>query len=120
MNQKITVYHNPRCSKSRATVEWLNQQQLEVTVIEYLKTPPDKPTLVKLLKLLDMQPLDIMRRGDTKFKELELGNGNKSDEQLLDALIEFPALLERPIVTTGDQAAIGRPLENVIELIDEL
>jgi arsenate reductase len=120
MPSEITVYHNPRCSKSRATVEWLRQQNLDFQIVEYLKQPPDRATIESIIEKLDARPLEIMRKGEKRFKELGLQQGDHSDESLLDALVENPILLERPIVTTADDAAIGRPLENVMEIFDDL
>lgn len=120
MPTKVTIYHNPRCSKSRAALEFLQSCEIDLTVVEYLKDSPDRRTIESMLAKLDMQAEQIMRRGDRLFKELGLHKGDPAATQLIDAMVENPILLERPIVTTDDDAAIGRPLTNVIELIDEL
>ncbi len=120
MTQTITVYHHPRCSKSRATVEWITQQGVEFDIIEYVKSPLDKPALLEILDKLDMRADEIIRKGEKRYKELGLHEGNRSDDELLDAIAENPILLERPIVTTTTSAAIGRPLENIIELFDDM
>lgn len=120
MPTKVTIYHNPRCSKSRAALEFLQSHEIDLTVIEYLKDSPDHKTVESILAKLGMKAEQIMRRGDRLFKDLGLHKGDPAAAQLIDALVEHPALLERPIVTTDDAAAIGRPLTNVIELIDEL
>jgi len=102
MQDTITIYHNPRCSKSRAALEWLqhNQSDTELTVIEYLKSPADRATLLEILDELQLKPEELMRRGEARYKELNLNNNS------------------RPIVRYKQQAAIGRPLDNVIELFD--
>lgn len=120
MTSTITVYHNPRCSKSRATVEWLRQQNIDFEVVEYLKQPLDKSTLKSLADQLGVGPLDFMRTGEKIFKELCLDQGDHGDEALFDAMVKHPILLERPIVATGQEAAIGRPLDNVMEMINDL
>jgi arsenate reductase len=120
MTDKITVYHNPRCSKSRATVEWLTQQGLEFETIEYLKMPLDKAALKQLQDKLDLPAGNMIRQGEKIYKETGLHHGQHSDDQLLAAITEHPILLERPIVSVGDEAAIGRPLQNVIALFDDL
>lgn len=120
MPNKVTIYHNPRCSKSRAAVEWLKNQQLDLTVIEYLKQPPDRETITTILTLLNMQAAQLIRRNDKLYKELKLDQGGHSDAELIALMADNPALIERPVVTTDTAAAIGRPLDNIIELIDEL
>lgn len=120
MTSTITVYHNPRCSKSRATVEWLKQQNLDFDVVEYLKQPLDKATLKSIANQLGVGPLDFIRKSEKIYKELGLHQGDHSEEALFEAIANNPILLERPIVTTGRDAAIGRPLDNVMELINDL
>ncbi len=93
---------------------------MDFEIVEYLKQPPDKATLKSIIEQLDASPLEVIRKGEKIFKALGLHQGNHSDEALLDALADNPILLERPIVTTGQEAAIGRPLENVMELFDDL
>lgn len=118
MQDTITIYHNPRCSKSRAALEWLqhNQSDTELTVIEYLKSPADRATLLEILDELQLKPEELMRRGEARYKELNLNNNSASE--LIDAIVDNPILMERPIVRYKQQAAIGRPLDNVIELFD--
>ncbi len=120
MPSKVTLYHNPRCSKSRATLELFKSYEIDVTVVEYLKEPPSRETLQSILALLNMQPAQLLRQGESLYKELNLGAGDHSHAEIINAMIENPILIERPIITTADTAVIGRPLDNVIELLDEL
>lgn len=120
MPSKVTLYHNPRCSKSRAALELLKSRELDVTVVEYLKEPPTRETLQSILSLLDIQPAQLLRRGEPAYKALGLGKGDHSNAAIIDAMADNPILIERPIITTDDSAAIGRPLDNIIELLDEL
>jgi len=116
MPDDITIYHNPRCSKSRAALEWLQQRDCDLTVIEYLKDPISRNTLLKILAELQMKPDELIRQGESRYKELKLNNS--TEDQLINALLENPILLERPIVRYQQQAAIGRPLDNIIDLFD--
>ncbi len=115
----ITIYHNPRCSKSRAACELIAARGVEATVIDYLTTPPSRDELRLLLKKLGMTPHQLVRRGEAAFSEHYAGR-ELSDEQWLDALLAHPILIERPIVVCGDQAVIGRPPEKVLELLDAI
>ncbi len=114
---KAIIYHNPRCSKSRQTLALLESHGVEVDVIEYLKNPPDAPTLWALTRALGLAPRDIVRRGEAAFAELDLDAKLADDEALIAAIVAHPVLLERPIVVVGAQAAIGRPPENVLPLL---
>ena len=110
-----TIYHNPKCSKSRATLALLEERGCTPTVIEYLRTPPDPATLALLCQRLGCTAREIVRRKELVFAELEL---EQCDEpQLLQAISDNPILLERPIVCLGERAAIGRPPENVLTLL---
>ena len=113
----ITIYHNPRCGKSRATLNILEERGIRPTVIEYLKTPPDAKTLDGLLKKLGMEPRDLMRKGEAAYKELDLKEEGKDRTALIVAMVENPILIERPIVVNGDMVALGRPPENVIAIL---
>ena len=113
----VTIYHNPRCSKSRQTLELLRSRGLEPNIVEYLKTPPGKSELSGILALLGMGPRELMRKKETKYKANGLDGGGLTDDQLLDALIEHPVLIERPIVLANGKAAIGRPPETVLDII---
>ena len=111
------IYHNPRCSKSRQTLELLNDKGIETEVIEYLNTPPDAETLEKILNGLGMEPRELMRKGQDEYKALNLVDESLSREDLIKAMIENPILIERPIVITDKGIAIGRPIENVKKII---
>ena len=113
----IEIYHNPRCSKSRQTLQLLQEQGVEPDVVEYLKTPPDKKTLEHILDLLGLEPRDLMRKKESEYKENRLDDPNLTREQLIDAMIAHPKLIERPIVIKDGKAAIGRPPEKVLEIL---
>ncbi|ADU70194.1 arsenate reductase (glutaredoxin) [Pantoea sp. At-9b] len=114
----VTIYHNPRCSKSRETLALLQQQGVQPEVVLYLETPPDAPTLKALLKKLGMTSArELMRRKEDLYKSLELAEPGLSEDQLIQALVEHPKLIERPIVIKGEQARLGRPPEAVLEII---
>jgi arsenate reductase len=114
---KVTIYHNPRCSKSRATLQLLRERDMEPEIVEYLQSPPDKATLEKILKMLGMEPRDLMRKSEAVYKEADLDNPNLTRDQLISAMLEHPILIERPIVVTQGKAAIGRPPEKVLEIL---
>jgi len=115
---KAVIYHNPRCSKSRATLELLMDRDLDLEVIRYLETPPSRRELARLLKLLGKTAPDIIRFKEQEAKDLGLAaSDNRDQDAWLDLLAEHPRLLERPIVVVGDKAAIGRPPENVLQLL---
>ena len=111
-----TIYHNPRCSKSRQTLQLIEENQKEVTVVEYLKTPLNKDQINELLNLLNISPIEMMRTKEAEFKEQNLKGA--SDEVLIEAMVNTPKLIERPIVTNATSAVIGRPPENVLKLIN--
>lgn len=113
----LTIYHNPRCSKSRQTLQLLQDAKADVTIIEYLKTPPSKDELQHILDLLAVEPRQLMRVKESEYKELNLDNVNLSKEQLIEAMIVTPKLIERPIVVSKTKACIGRPPENALALI---
>lgn len=112
-----TIYHNPRCSKSRQTLQLLNDNNVEADVVEYLKTPPDANTLKDMLAKLDLKPRQLMRTKEDIYKELNLDDQSLTDEQLIKAMIENPKLIERPIVVKDGKVAVGRPPENVLSIL---
>jgi arsenate reductase len=114
---EFRIYHNPRCSKSRQTLALLEQHGIIPEVVLYLETPPDRKELESLLEKLGKQPHEIVRRGEAEYKEAGLDR-NSSDEAVLEAMLAHPRLIERPIVEYGDRAVLGRPPENVLDLID--
>jgi len=110
----LTIYHNPRCSKSRQTLKLIEDNNQDVTIVEYLKTPLNKNEIIALLHLLNMSPIEMMRTKETEFKEQDLKGA--SGEVLINAMVKTPKLIERPIVSSKTLAIIGRPPENVLTL----
>jgi len=113
----VTIYHNPRCSKSRQTLALLNERGLDVEIVEYLKTPPDVATLGKLLDGLGLEPRDLMRKKEAPYKDLGLDDPGLDRAALIAAMAENPILIERPIVVAGGRVALGRPPEAVLEIL---
>lgn len=113
---KPTIYHNPRCSKSRQTLELLQQKGMDPEVVEYLKSPLSPETLRELLGLLNMKPVDLIRRKEPEFLELGLDRPGIPDDEIIDAMVRHPRLIERPIVVNDGKAAIGRPPESVLNI----
>lgn len=113
----IKIYHNPRCSKSRQTLQLLQDKGIEPEVILYLENPPSKSALKKLLKSLDMKARDLMRKKEAEYKDNNLADETLKEDDLIAAMIEHPKLIERPIVVNGDKAALGRPPENVLDIV---
>ncbi len=113
----LEIWHNPRCSKSRQTLALVREKGLEPTVIEYLKTPPSADRLQEVLTMLALNPRELMRRKEAEYKAEGVDDESLSDEQLIAAMIEFPKLIERPVVINGDRAALGRPPEQVLEIL---
>ncbi|MEM7100704.1 MAG: arsenate reductase (glutaredoxin) [Pseudomonadota bacterium] len=116
-NSDITIYHNPRCSKSRQTLALLEEHGATPEIIEYLINPPDSNTLNQILSMLDYSPRDLMRKKEAAYIEENLADAALTHDQLVKAMINNPILIERPIVVAADRATIGRPPENVLELI---
>lgn len=113
----VTIYHNPRCSKSRQTLGLLQENKVEPEIVEYLKTPPDAETLEKLLDMLGLEPRELMRKKEREYKENDLANPDLSREELIAAMVTHPKLIERPIVVQGRKAALGRPPESVLDIL---
>jgi len=113
----VTIYHNPRCSKSRQTLQLLQDNQVEIDIVDYLNNPLDKSQLQQLVALLDCSVRDIVRTSEADYKENNLANKDLSDDELLTAIVNMPKLMQRPIVVNGRKAAIGRPPENVLDII---
>ena len=112
----LKIYHNPRCSKSRQTLKIIQDKNVDVEIVEYLKDIPTVSELKGLLEKLGLEASQIIRKGESAFKEHFKGK-DLSNDQWIDAMIEFPKLIERPIVVRGNKAVLGRPPENVNELI---
>ena len=112
-----TIYHNPRCSKSRQTLELIKTQGIAPEVVLYLETPLDAEIIAGLLKKLGISPRQLLRKGELAYKEQNLANTSLTEKQLIEAMVAFPKLMERPIVVVGDKATIGRPPEQVLEIL---
>lgn len=113
----VTIYHNPRCSKSRQTLALLREQGVEPEIVLYLETAPDAATIDSLLTLLGLEPRELMRRKEAPYKELNLADQALSRAQLIQAMADNPILIERPIVVSGKKAALGRPPEAVLDIL---
>lgn len=113
----FTIYHNPRCSKSRTTLALMQEKGIDPEVVLYLESCPDENEIRGLLDKLGIAAAQLVRRGEDAYKECGLGAGS-SDEEIIAAMASHPKLIERPIVVHGERAVLGRPPENVLELID--
>ena len=114
---EITIYHNPRCSKSRQTLALLEKNGITPTIVDYLQSPPNHQQIDSILRGLEMHPRELMRKGEKQYKEQDLANEALSRDQLIDAMVKTPKLIERPIVIAGDEIVIGRPPENVLSIL---
>jgi len=114
---QVTIIHNPRCSKSRQTLALLQEQECQIQVVEYLKSPLVRSEIEGLLAKLDITARELMRTKETEYKEQGLADTNLTEAQLIQAIVQTPKLLERPIVLANDKAAIGRPPENVLSIL---
>ncbi|WP_144393441.1 arsenate reductase (glutaredoxin) [Pleionea sediminis] len=114
---EYTIYHNPRCSKSRQTLELLQKNGVEPKIVEYLKNPPSEKELTQVLKLLAIKPQDLMRKKEAEYKESGLNDDTLSAKEQIKRMIENPKVIERPVVFTKTKAAIGRPPENVLDIL---
>ncbi|MBD9630692.1 arsenate reductase (glutaredoxin) [Pseudomonas sp. PDM19] len=114
---QISIFHNPRCSKSRGALELLEERGLQTTIVRYLETPPSAAELKALLGKLGIVARQLLRTGEDEYKELDLANPALGDDQLIAAMASHPKLIERPIVIVGDKAVIGRPPEKVLEIL---
>jgi arsenate reductase len=112
----VTIYHNPKCSKSRQTLALLEERDLELRIVPYLESPPSKSELADILKMLGIAAADIVRTGEDEYKESGL-TADSSENDVLDAIVIAPKLMQRPIVICGDQARVGRPPESALEIL---
>lgn len=112
----MKIYHNPRCSKSRQTLKLINDAKKDVEIVEYLKSPPTFQELKSVIEMLGISPEQLLRKSETVFKE-EFKGKSFSDDEWINIMVEYPKLIERPIVIEGDRAVLGRPPENVLNLI---
>lgn len=113
----VTIYHNPRCTKSRQTLTLLTKRGIEPKIIEYLVTPPSEAELKRLLKLLGISPRELLRTKEAEYKQAKLDRPDVSDADIIRAMVKYPRLIERPIVVSGSKAALGRPPENILKII---
>ena len=113
----LTLYHNPRCSKSRGALELLEARGLAPTVVRYLETPPTADALKALFGKLNISARQLLRSGEDEYKTLNLADASLSEAQLIEAMVQHPKLIERPILIAGDKAVIGRPPEKVLEIL---
>lgn len=113
----VTIYHNPRCSKSRQTLEIVREKTGEPEIVKYLETPPDAKTLGEILDKLGLEPRELMRKKEAAYKENGLDDPSLSRGQLIELMVKFPKVIERPIVLSGGKAALGRPPEKVIDIL---
>ena len=113
----VTILHNPRCSKSRQSLELLTNNGVDVQVILYLEDPPTSSEIKNILKKLNLSPLEVLRSGETRFKELAISLEDIDDDQLIELMAENPILIERPIIFNETKAVIGRPPENTLDII---
>ena len=113
----VTLYHNPRCSKSRQTLELLRNRGVEPDIVEYLKSPPDAAQLDDILHRLDLEPRALMRKSETIYREAGLDDPSLDRAALIAAMVAHPILIERPIVLANGKAAIGRPPESVLSIL---
>lgn len=115
--KSITIYHNPRCRKSREALKILQDNRINIVIVLYLETGLTKKIIKSLILALKCSVRDLMRRGESEYKDNKLSNLALSEDYLIDCLIKFPKILERPIVIKGDQGVIGRPPENILKII---
>ena len=113
------IFHNPRCSKSRQTLQLLQERGIEPEVRLYLKAPPDQAELRSLLDKLAIDARALLRRGEAEYKAMNLADSELAEDALIDAMVGAPKLIERPIVVRGERAVLGRPPENVLALLDD-
>jgi len=117
MTEAVRIYHNPRCSKSRQTLALIEEAGIAPEVVHYLETPPTAEELTVLMQKLGLSPRDLIRKGEDAYKEQGLADMQLTDEQLIEFMVKYPKLIERPIVVKGNNAILGRPPENVNTLL---
>ncbi|GFO72329.1 arsenate reductase [Bathymodiolus japonicus methanotrophic gill symbiont] len=113
----VKIYHNPRCSKSRQTLQLLEENGVQAEIIEYLETPPTAEELDTILTLLDMQPRELMRKREAEYKATGMDNPDLDRDALIAGMVSSPKLIERPIVLANGKAAVGRPPESVLAIL---
>lgn len=113
----VTIWHNPRCSKSRATLALLEERGIKPEIVLYLETPPSAADLDSVLKKLGREPRELMRKGEDPYRALDLANAALSRDALIKAMVKNPILIERPVVLANGKAAVGRPPEDVLKIL---
>ena len=116
-DQNLTIYHNPKCSKSRETLSILEENNKSPNIVEYLKQPPSNQTLNDIVKKLNISPQELVRTADQAYKNTGLDIDSMTDSEVIEAICKHPEILQRPIVVCGDKAVIGRPPGNVLDII---
>jgi arsenate reductase len=114
---KVTIYHNPRCSKSRQTLELIRDQGHEPLIVDYLTSPPDANTLKQLIQMLGIPARELLRDQEQEYKKAKLDSLTATDDAIIHAMLTYPRLIERPIVVANGRAVLGRPPENVLTLL---
>jgi len=114
---KVTIYHNPRCSKSRQTLQLLEEKGISPEIVLYLETPPSTAQLSQLLQQLNMEARELLRTGEDAYKEHNLKNPELDNKALIEFMVQHPKLIQRPIVVANNKAALGRPPESVLEIL---
>ncbi|TVT57623.1 MAG: arsenate reductase (glutaredoxin) [Sedimenticola thiotaurini] len=113
----VKIYHNPQCSKSRQTLQIIRDEGVDAEIIEYLKTPPSRDELIGLLDGLGLEPRQLMRQGEAEYQQAGLDNPDLTRDQLIQAMLDYPRLIERPIVVKDGKVIIGRPPERVLDIL---
>lgn len=113
----LKIYHNPQCSKSRQTLQIIRDEGVDAEIIEYLKTPPSRDELIGLLDGLGLEPRQLMRQGEAEYQQAGLNNPDLTRDQLIQAMLDYPRLIERPIVVKDGKVIIGRPPERVLDIL---
>ena len=113
----VKIYHNPQCSKSRQTLQIIQNEGVDAEIIEYLKTPPSRDELISLLDGLGLEPRQLMRQGEAEYQQAGLNNPDLTRDQLIQAMLDYPRLIERPIVVKDGKVIIGRPPERVLDIL---
>ena len=117
MSSEVRIYYNPKCSKCRLSMQLLNDNDISPDVVEYLNQPPTIAELREILDLLSLAPRELMRQHEAPYKELNLGDDSLSQDELIQAMVDNPVLIERPIVIKGNKATIGRPPEKILDIL---
>jgi len=117
MTDSIKIFHNPKCSKSSMTMKLLTERGIQANIVEYLQSPPNKQELEDILAMLNIEPRQLMRTHESEYSENNLADESLSRNELIEAMVKFPILIERPIVISNGKAAIGRPPETVLEIL---